>query len=543
MPPPSDPESPQRSDRSGDSVADQLWWYRDHRLSQPLVLPERRWVIRREHVLDALVCLTVSTLCFSQARSEILLRADHDFYNRIRLGAPTLLAPMVSLLAVAAVGFVSVQVTRRVPRLGWLRLGAVAAAASLLISLNFVRITHETLGEWIDAVGRPGLLTFVLLVLAASVAWPRPSLRVMRRFLLIVSPLAVLTLLHITWMFLEITAGPAWRDLSGEPLKQGAPSLRRVVWLVFDELDQRIAFEKRPSDLELPELDRLKRESLYADAARPPAGSTELSMPALITGRPVVAVAPGSPNDLDLTFADGKPASWSSFPNVFSRARALGYDTAVIGWQLPYPRVLGDALGAAAFRPSVVYEQARGASFTEAIWNQWDGLVPPMHVRRLLAQRVAELRDLAIRTASDGRFGLVLLHLPIPRTPGIYERATGRLTTRNFAAADQAYLDNLALADRVIGDLRRRLDRTRLDDRTWIVVSSVRGTPVPFLVRPPEGGRTVHVDAPFNTLATHDLVLGILRGSINDASEAANWLARWPVAPPKSYTREGRPIY
>jgi hypothetical protein len=66
---------------------------------------------------------------------------------------------------------------------------------------------------------------------------------------------------------------------------------------------------------------------------------------------------------------------------------------------------------------------------------------------------------------------------------------------------------------------------------------------VPFLVRPPDGSRATHVDAAFNTLATHDLVLAILRGSIRDTSDAAGWLARNQVAPPRDYTRSGRPIY
>src|SRR5262249_5775242 len=157
MPAPTDPEPPERrappGGSSDDSIAEQFWWYRDHRLSEPLVLPEPRWRIRREHVLDALACLALSTLCFSQARNEILLRADRDFHNRIRLGSPTLLALMLSLLTVAAVGFVAVQVIRRVQRPAWLRLAAVAAAVALGISLNFVRITHDTIGEWIDAIG------------------------------------------------------------------------------------------------------------------------------------------------------------------------------------------------------------------------------------------------------------------------------------------------------------------------------------------------------------------------------------------------------
>jgi hypothetical protein len=38
-------------------------------------------------------------------------------------------------------------------------------------------------------------------------------------------------------------------------------------------------------------------------------------------------------------------------------------------------------------------------------------------------------------------------------------------------------------------------------------------------------------------------VLAILRGSIGDTAAAADWLARNPSAPPRDYTRLGRPIY
>ena len=537
------------------SAADQLWWFRDAREPVPPVSRERLRSTRRQHALDAIACLSLSTLCFSQARRETLFHVDWEFYTQVPLGAPTLAALVLNIAALAAVGFLGVQAIRRVRPPAWRRLVAVAAAATLLISLNFARITHETVGRWTDAIGGPGLSALVVLMLAASLPWPHVALRVMRGLLLVVSPLAVVTLGHALWMLLEVAAGPEWRLVDPAPLTRTAPSLRRVVWLVLGELDQRITFEARPAGLELPELDRLRRESLYADGARPPAGTTEVSMPALITGRPVVAVAPLNPNDLELTFTDGKTARWSAHPNVFSRARALGYDTALIGWHLPYPRVLGGSLGAADWRPSAAYEQTRGHTFGQTLQNQWGSLAPPANVRRLFSERFAELADLAIRTATDGRFGLVLLHLPVPQPPGIYDRATGRLTTWNFTGAGGGHLDNLALADRVVANLRRGLERARLGDRTWIVVSSDRwwrtskqydgqvDHRVPFLVRPPDGGRATHVDVAFNTLVTHDLVLAILRGSISTTGDAAAWLARHSVAPPRDYTSEGRPIY
>src|SRR2546423_46880 len=128
--------------------------------------------MRRQRTRDVLACLSLSALCFSQARSETLFLTGWDFYSRVPLGVPTILA--------------------LTPALGRFR-----------------------------AVG----------------------------------------------------GGPKWRPVDPAPRAQPARSLRRVVWLMFDELDQRITFEARPPGLELPELDRLRRESLYADAARPPAGT------------------------------------------------------------------------------------------------------------------------------------------------------------------------------------------------------------------------------------------------------------------------------
>jgi hypothetical protein len=517
------------------SPAVDLSWYQDVRRMPPIRSSTDRRAIRRRRTLDALACLALAALCFSQASSETLLRMGWDFYSRTPLGPPTLQALFLNIVALAAAGYLGVLVIRRTQRAAWRRPAAVAAATALLVSLNYARITYETLGRWTD-VGRSGLLALVVLALVASLVWPRPALQAIRCVALAASPLAVITLMLAAWMFFETAAGPVWRRVAPRPLERAAPSLRRVVWLVFDELDQRLAFEARPAGLQLPELDRLRRESLYTDAARPPAGVTEVSMPALITGRPVVAVAPTSPNDLELTVARDKTARWSAAPNVFSRARTLGYDTALIGWRLPYPRVLGESLGMADFRASVADEQARGTTLGEALRNQWGSLVPARHARALHARRTGELGHLALRTATDGRFGLVLIHLPLPDSPG-------------------GYRDDLVAIDGLIGDLRRGLERARLDEGTWLILSGARwwhqakdadggvDHRVPFLIRPPGGGRAVHVDAPFTTLVTHDLVVATLRGSIRDTDAAAAWLTSQRTASPKAYTPDGRPVY
>jgi hypothetical protein len=327
----------------------------------------------------------------------------------------------------------------------------------------------------------------------------------------------------------------SWRRVvPPPPLNATAPSLRRVVWVLFDDLDPRVVFEVRPAGLALPELDRLRAHALYADAAQPPAQTIDVSMPALVTGRRVASVATVSADDLELRFADDKPGRWSAQPTVFSRARALGYNTAVIGWHLPYARVFAGAANVAHWWPSVAYDGTRGETFGEALHRQWASLTPPVHLRALYAERLAALGDLALRTASDDRLGLVLLHLPIPSLPGVYDPVNGRLTSWSFAGPEPEYLDNLELVDRFVGELRRGLERRRLDDRTWIVVSSARARPggdgrVPFVVQAPDR-EAAHVDGSFSTVVTQDLVVSILRGSLEDTDGVVRRLAR-PAIP------------
>src|SRR5690606_2362400 len=92
----------------------------------------------------------------------------------------------------------------------------------------------------------------------------------------------------------------------------------RVLWLIFDQLDQELTFEARPADVELPAVDALRDESFSADRAYAPAGWTIVSIPALLTGRLVARAEPTSANTLWLRFADqDEPERWGSQPNVF----------------------------------------------------------------------------------------------------------------------------------------------------------------------------------------------------------------------------------
>ena len=54
----------------------------------------------------------------------------------------------------------------------------------------------------------------------------------------------------------------------------------------------------------------------------------------------------------------------------------------------------------------------------------------------------------------DQSIDFVFIHLPVPHPPGIYDRRAGHQRPTG------TYIDNLALADRTLGDLMRILDAT-----------------------------------------------------------------------------------
>jgi membrane-anchored protein YejM (alkaline phosphatase superfamily) len=86
--------------------------------------------------------------------------------------------------------------------------------------------------------------------------------------------------------------------------------------------------------------------------------------------------------------------------------------------------------------------------------------------RGLMEQMQATLRD--------ERIHFVYLHLPVPHPPGVYDRRT------HAWCACGNYLDNLALADDLLGKLLEEIDATSGNDATTVIVSSDHSWRVPL---------------------------------------------------------------
>jgi hypothetical protein len=343
-------------------------------------------------------------------------------------------------------------------------------------------------------------------------------------------------------------------------------STKRVVWIIFDEFDYRAAFETRPEALELPEIDRLAGESFFATNAFPPAGETLLSMPSLITGRIVAEAKMQGPTNLGVRFAgENDLLDWRTEPNIFADAQKIGAATGAVGWYHPYCRLFPRALDQCTVTKNFFgwfpdkHPDSFSASMIDYFWRL--GLTVPMasnflpKVDDYLADRedfIAVIKNLsrqAETAAADRRLSLVLLHYPVPHQPYVYHRDSGEFSEKTGAN----YFDHLALMDRIFGNLRREMERTKTWNDSTVIVSSdhwwrtlawrtegkwtdeeaaiasaEKDFRIPFIVKPANPIAEDHLiyDAPFNTVLTHDLLLAILGGEVSSSAEIAAWIDR-----------------
>jgi hypothetical protein len=328
----------------------------------------------------------------------------------------------------------------------------------------------------------------------------------------------------------------------------------RVVWIIFDELSESLVFQNRPPGLQLPNLDRLKAESFSATAAISPGDRTGISLPALILGEPVLDSDGQGPDTLMLrTPSRPEYFAWGSAPNVFDSARQSGFNTALVGWFHPYGRLLSRSLTkcywTAGWLASGIEERFQPQSLPIAMWDRArlqfaalpgighiPGLFPGIYQQQEKRRRFSFLLDRAQHVVADPSIGLALIHLPVPHPPAIYDRRQGAFA----AARGIGYVDNLALVDRTLGDLRRMIEQAGLWDQTAILVSADHGwrtnlwrhgpewtaeeenashrdtSGVPFLLRLPSQTSAATYTKPFNTVVTRQIITAILEGRLSD---------------------------
>lgn len=507
-------------------------------------------------IRDAAISFSLATLCFFT--NWVYITGPAQYYRSGPVSRALVAANLLNTAALAAVFQAGVAAVRRARRplvtvlAQWIFLGL------LLVPVNAVR--KHFLGQTVSTAGslEVGLLegSFALAFVLAAVRWRAACVRAGKAATLILLPFAGLATFEQIAILTTVHAhgdAPA-RSAPLEARRARMPAAR-VVWVVFDEMDEELAFAHRPPGLRLPELDRLRAESLVAASARPPAGVTQMSMPALLSGDFVSAIGYPSDRELSIRLArSGRTVLWRLHPNIFGAVRQRGIDAGVSGWYLPYCREFGSLLSACSWEPPQNFQGLTVAQSIPVLIRKAVDEIPvarslpvpgadPVEKEQLI-KTYLRMRESALELAADTRLGFVLLHWPVPHPPGIYNRATGAFD----AGPRSNYIDNLALADRAAGELRRAIEAAGLWDRTTLLITAdhpwrpyiwrhtfawtseetslARGPRafVPFLLKMAGQAEAVRYGREFNTIVTGKLILDVLDGRVRTAREASRWL-------------------
>lgn len=549
----------------------------------------------------ALIALSLANIFFLPAWREVLDPGPlfHCYHTKLCPVGAELLAVAIDTTLLAAALFAGYELARRSGRPLLLRAARVLFLVFLLLCLNAVRVQYRglLLTGLTGSLGRAGALALGLAVLAlgAYVLWRVGLNRLVRAGVaaaLIVSPFVFVAYGQALWQLVWYRRVVASEGATAQvqPAREGA-ARPRVFWLIFDELDYRLAFEQRPAGLQMPEFDRLGAESLTAREAYPPGAFTIQVLPALLTGKLVAEAVETRPDDLNLKFHEEQEwVGWRSRPNIFARAREAGMNAGVAGWHHPYCRMFKQDLvrcswGEDTFtehgvvlRSKVFDNMLRDARVSFLSVPVVHRLVPRReeaftHDAGLLREKTRKLGELVgggRAVAADPNLQLVLVHLPIPHPPNFYDRASGQFAYD----APRSYLDSLALTDRTLGELRREMEAAGLWDSTTVLVSSdhwwrarevwapVAGIPdnepywnpsdtalvpaetdyrVPFILKLAGQRRPLGYGPAFNTILSHDLVLAVLRGELATPEAVASWLDRHRSIGPSPYYHFANP--
>jgi hypothetical protein len=491
----------------------------------------------KQKIKDGIVALSLANLCFANAWFTILYDTDRGYFNKLPIRTASTLALLINILWLTATVWLALRVWRRFQNRRLHFVLHLAFLVLLLIPVDFVRHQFFHIGDYQVMVffQRP-VVMFCSVVLLALVVWQhRRAARVAAVLVVILSPLALLTLAKIGLLLLGVMH---LKQADYEPVLPPPTAVRegqpRVIWIIFDCTDYRVAFENRPEGVQLPEFDRLRGESLFCVNACSPHSSTITSMPALISGQRISSVGIASASDLNVRVADtGADTTWQKLPSVFAEARALGANTALVGWYHPYDRILGKGLNYCAWYPFPMFEPARAKTVAAAMRREIGCIPWAFHIRRIYISVCRDSLRESLSLVTNNIYGLTLLHLPPPHTPGVYLPEKDQFTFWGMSR-HAGYLRNLALADKELGQMRRAMETSGQWDKTWLIISADHSvgaglfdqhdTRVPFIVKPPGANEAITYSPTINTILTHDLILAILRGEITRQRELAPWL-------------------
>jgi hypothetical protein len=389
-------------------------------------------------------------------------------------------AQIADIFILALVLFAVLAPLKRTPRVyPWVR---------LLLAIVVPPYLFERMRLLIPYALPDGLIVLIFVLWAAALLvlllrfnrWYRVVMRVgdaVGVFFFVFAVSSVLQLLFITlWK-----PGPQQHTVAWATTPQPPRAHPKIVWIVFDELSYDQVFEHRAKNLALPNFDALRAQSTLFTGVQPVGSRTVKVLPSLLTGRGI--------DDTHFTFSNKFRVHYTGFhgwhpingsATVFAEAQKQGWRTAVVGWYNPYCTLYAGTIDDCYFMnlDRIDGDMAQRNGFWRNTYQPLAQVVREVKaparadrdscnvdVRQRL-QTHLDLERHALQTLRTDQADMVFFHMDIPHSPNIWSRITDNYTT----FCDSSYLDNLALADRVLGEMMAQLRSSpRWNDTTVIV--------------------------------------------------------------------------
>lgn len=283
-------------------------------------------------------------------------------------------------------------------------------------------------------------------------------------------------------MTFQLVRAALWRpgpQAFSHAIAAAPPNRPRLVWILFDELAYKYAFEARDPSLKMPNFDRLRAEStLYTDVT-PIAYKTSRAVPSFMLGRTVTDIEYTAGNRYLVKPADSGWQPFDANASLFGLAKQLGVSTSIVGWYLPYCPIFAHVATQCYW--SNEDAQDRGptmlqASFAENVWfplrmifedYAWPSRAWTDDARWNAEGHIASVKDVsqhALDVLSTSQADVIYLHIPSPHPLAFWNRRTAQF------AVGGSYIDSLDYTDRLLGRMLDILEKQPRWGATMVIV-------------------------------------------------------------------------
>ncbi len=296
---------------------------------------------------------------------------------------------------------------------------------------------------------------------------------------------AFCSIMQILWV-LRWKPGPrqhteAWATTAQPPRQHPL-----LVWIIFDELSYQQLFGDRAPGLALPNFDALRSQSTVFSDTQPVGLKTVKVIPSLLSGK-VIDGFHFTFNNRFLVRYQGQNGfqPLTGRQTVFGDAQENGWRTAAVGWYNPYCTLYAGTIDDCYWMnlDRLDGPMAQRSSFWRNTWTPLHELLlelksPAQAARadcsfdvRHRYQTNINLQQHAMRVLHTDQADFVFLHVAIPHSPNVWNRRQNTYTQ----VCGSSYLDNLALADRVLGGYLTTLEGSPRWNQTTLIVEGDHG--------------------------------------------------------------------